>query len=100
MDEEMQSLLENGTWELIEKPEGVKPVPMKWVYEIKRDALGYVEWYKSRSVSKGYLQRQGIDFEEVYAPVSKHTTLRALLAVIAARNLELHQLDVKTGFLN
>ncbi|GAQ93102.1 hypothetical protein KFL_012990020 [Klebsormidium nitens] len=76
MDEEMRSLLENGTWELVEKPEGVKPVPMK------------------------YMQKQGIDFEEVYAPVSKHTTLRALLVVVAARDLELHQLDVKTAFLN
>ena len=101
MDEEMRSLWENGTWELVEKPEGVKPVPMKWVYKIiKRDALGNVERYKSRLVAKEYLQRQGIDFEEVYAAVSKHTTLRALLAVVAARDLELHQLDVKTAFLN
>ncbi|GAQ92752.1 protein with reverse transcriptase [Klebsormidium nitens] len=86
MDEEMRSLLENGTWELVERPEGVKPVPMKWVYKIKRDALGNVERYKSRLVAKGYLQKQGIDFEEVYAPMSNHTTLRALLAVVAERD--------------
>jgi hypothetical protein len=51
MDEEMRSLLENETWEIVEKPEGVKPVPMKWVY--KRDALGNVERYKSRKGTGG-----------------------------------------------
>jgi hypothetical protein len=48
MDEEMRSLLENGTWELVERPKGVKPIPMKWVYKVKRDAQGNVERYKSR----------------------------------------------------
>jgi hypothetical protein len=100
MDEEMRSLLENGTWELVERPEGVKPIPMKWVYKVKRDAQGKVERYKSRLVAKGFLQKQGVDFEEVYAPVSKHTTLRALLAIVVQQDLELHQLDVKTAFLN
>jgi hypothetical protein len=99
MDEEFASLLENGTWELEKLPNGFKALPMKWVYKVKRDANGNIERYKARLVAKGYLQKQGIDFGEVYAPVSKHTT-RALLAVVAARDMELHQLDVKTAFLN
>jgi hypothetical protein len=90
MDEGMHSLLENGTWELVERPEGVKPIPMKWVYKIKQDVQGNVERYKSRLVAKWFLQKQGVDFEEVYAPVSKHTTLRALLAIVVQQDLELH----------
>jgi hypothetical protein len=68
MNEEMTSLLENGTWELGKLPKGAKALPMKWVYKIKRDAQGNVERHKARFVAKGYLQREGIDFEEVYAP--------------------------------
>jgi hypothetical protein len=100
MDDEFKSLLENGTWELVECPPGVKPVPMKWVFKIKRNADGSVERFKARLVAKGFLQKQGVDFEEVYAPVSKQTTVRTLLAVCADKDLELQQLDVKTAFLN
>jgi hypothetical protein len=100
MDEEMASLLENQTWTLEPLPEGVKPIPVKWVFKIKRNANGSIERYKARLVAKGFMQVEGVDFEEVFAPVSKYSTVRALLAAVAADDLEMHQLDIKTAFLN
>jgi hypothetical protein len=100
MEDEYRSLLENDTWELVDATPGIQPIPVKWVFKIKRDADGKIERYKARLVVKGFMQREGIDFEEVFAPVSKHTTLRALLALAAEQDLELHQLDIKTAFLN
>ncbi|GAQ93539.1 hypothetical protein KFL_016330010 [Klebsormidium nitens] len=80
MDEETHSLLENGTWKIVENPERVKPFSMKWVYKIKRDAHGNVEEYKSRLMAKGYQQKQGIDFDEVYAPELGNSDFVAFMA--------------------
>jgi hypothetical protein len=97
---EITSLHANGTWELMPLPHGSKAIAAKWVFKIKRDAAGNIERYKARLVVKGFAQREGIDFNEVYAPVSKHTTLRALLSIVCEQDLELRQVDVTTAFLN
>jgi len=100
MNEEIASLQANGTWVLVEEPQGVKPIPVRWIFKKKLDAQGDIERYKARLVAKGFMQREGVDFNEVFAPVSKHTTLRTLLGMVASQDLELHQLDIKTAFLN
>ena len=99
-DDEVKSLLGANTYSLERLPPGFKALPCKWVFTVKRDAHGNIERYKARLVVKGFLQREGIDYTEVFAPVSKHATLRALMATVAVNDLILKQLDVKTAFLN
>jgi hypothetical protein len=100
MDEELASLHGNGTWDLQPLPAGRKAIACRWVGALKRDARGAVERYKARLVAKGFSQKPGVDYGEVWAPVSQYKTLRTLLAVVATEDLHLHQLDIKTAFLN
>lgn len=81
-------------------PPGRKAVGLKWVYKIKRDANGEIIKHKSIIVAKGYVQKQEVDFEEVFAPVTRIETIRLLLALAAKNCWEVHHLDVKTAFLN
>ena len=99
-DEEMASILENDTWEVVKKPPNANIIDVKWVYKVKRDADGQVTRFKARLVAKGYKQIEGIDYTDVFAPVSKYTTIRVLMGLVALHDLELELLDIKTAFLN
>ena len=100
MNEEYESLIANGTWELAALPKGRTTVGCKWVFRTKKDANGEVVRHKARLVAKGYSQVEGVDFNETFAPVAKFSTIRCILALGAAMDLEMHQMDVKTAFLN
>ncbi len=100
MDEELASMYANRTWELSAVSAGTRILPVKWVFKVKRGSDGRIQRFKARLVAKGFRQVEGVDYGEVFAPVSKHTTLRVLLSIVAAQDLELDQLDVKTAFLN
>jgi transposase InsO family protein len=99
-DDELRSLRELGVYELVEKPRGVNLLKNKWVLKKKRDQAGNIERYKARLVAKGFTHREGIDYEETFAPVARHATMRALLAKAAVEDLEVEQIDAKTAFLN
>uniref|UniRef100_A0A2N9IQA1 Reverse transcriptase Ty1/copia-type domain-containing protein n=1 Tax=Fagus sylvatica TaxID=28930 RepID=A0A2N9IQA1_FAGSY len=100
MVEENESLSKNKTWELTELPKGKKPIGCKWVFK-KKEAVSEKEGerFKARLVANGYSQRHGIDYDKAFSPVVRHTSIRAVLALVADQDLELEQLDVKTAFL-
>eukprot|EP00795_Rhopilema_esculentum_P014459 gene14460-biopygen4243 len=100
LDSKYTSLIKNRAWNLVELPKGRKPVGCRWVFKIKHDANGAVERYKARLVAKGYSQEEGIDYEETFSPVARYTSIRSVLAIANQLDLELHQMDVQTAFLN
>ena len=98
-DSEHGSLQDNTTWDLVPLPKDKKAVGSRWVFKVKRNGDGSLDRYKARLVAQGYSQEKGIDYEEVFSPVVRYTAIRSLLALGNALGLEMHQMDVKTAFL-
>ncbi|KAH9686018.1 hypothetical protein KPL70_014192 [Citrus sinensis] len=86
--------------DLVDLPPNRKAIGNKWVFQIKHKADGTIEIYKARLVMKGYTQQEGVDYEETFSPVVRFASIRLILAIVAHLDLELHQMDVKTAFLN
>jgi hypothetical protein len=81
-------------------PKGAKTVGCKWFYKIKRDSKGNIDRFNARLVAKDFTQIEGIDYNETFSPVSSKDSFRIIMALVAHYNLELHQMNVKTTFLN
>ncbi|CAI7933491.1 unnamed protein product, partial [Closterium sp. NIES-54] len=98
--EEYDSLLDNETWELCELPPGKKAISSKLIFRHKYGPNGEMTRYKSRLVAKGFQQTKGKDFDEIFAPMRKGTTLRVMLGMAANRGWKIKQMDISTAFLN
>jgi hypothetical protein len=122
MKDEMKYMSTNDIWDLVEIPKGAKTVGCMWVYKTKQDSKGNIERFKARLMAKGFTQREdskgnierfkarlmakgftqreGIDYTETFSPVSSKDSFRIIMALVAHYDLELHQMDVNTAFLN
>ncbi|XLT27854.1 hypothetical protein HN873_059146, partial [Arachis hypogaea] len=100
MDEEIHAIEKNDTWELTDLPADKKPIGVKWVYKTKYKPSGEVDRFKARLVAKGYKQKTGIDYFEVFAPVARLDTICMIISLSAQNKWKIHQMDVKSAFLN
>jgi hypothetical protein len=100
MDEELDQIEKNDTWELVPRPKNKNVIDTKWVFRNKLNEDGQVTRNKARLVCKGYAQIEGIDFEETFSPVAKMEAIYFLLAYACSKNVKVYQMDVKSSFLN
>ena len=100
MVDEYQSIMKNDVWEIVPRPEGKFVVTSKWIFKIKHAVDGSIEKHKARFVARGFSQREGIDYDKTFAPIARYTSIRTIIALASAMGWRLHQMDVKTAFLN
>jgi hypothetical protein len=100
MMEEYSSIMKNDVWEIVPRPEGKSVVTVRWLYKLKYVADGSIEKYKARFVARGFSQVEGVDYDETFALVARYTSIRAVISIVAEMGWKIHQLNVKTAFLN
>ena len=100
MTDEIHSLKENKTWDLVHLPNGQKAIKCKWVFKIKYLPNGIVDKFKARLLAKGCTQKVGIDYSETFSLVVKSETISIVMAITAADDLKIIQFDIKTAFLH
>jgi hypothetical protein len=100
MLDEYKSIMKNSVWDIVPRPKGKSIVSSKWLYKIKHAADESVEKYKARFVARGFSQKEGIDYDEIFAPIARYTPIHTVISLASILGWKLHQMDVKTAFLN
>jgi hypothetical protein len=100
MQSEMDAIEKNRTWELADLPRGHRAITLKWVFKLKRDEAGTVVKHKARLVPRGFVQQEGVDFDDAFAPIARMESVRLLLALAAQEGWRVHHMGVKSAFLN
>ena len=96
----LKSLANAHTWNMVEHPKDVNVVSCKWVFKIKKNAVGEIDKYKARLVARGFMQQYGVDYHETYAPVAQLASLWLILAIAARHNWDIDVFDFHSTFLN
>jgi hypothetical protein len=100
MEEELNQIEKNETWELVPRPKDKNVIRTKWVFINKLNEDGQVTKNKERLVCKGYSQVEGIYFEEVFSPMAIMEEIRILLAYVCFKRIKVYQMDIKSTFIN
>ena len=100
MMEQYQSIIKNDVWDIVPRPTKKSVVTSKWIYKIKHAADGSIDKFKARFVARGFSQKEGIDYTETFAPIARYSTIRSIISLASTMGWKLHQMDVKTAFLN
>jgi hypothetical protein len=100
MHEELNNFTRNEVWELVKRPSDHNVIGIKWVFRNKQDENGVIVRNKARLVAQGYTQVEGLDLDEIFAPVARLEDIRILLTYVTSHNIKLYQMDVKSAFLN
>ena len=96
----MKSIHNNHTFDLVKLPKGKRALDNRWIYRVKHESNSTSLRYKARLVVKGYSQRKGVHFNEIFSPMVKMSSIRTVLSLASTLDLEVEQIDVKTTFLH
>jgi hypothetical protein len=100
MLEEYRSIIKNNVWDIVLRPKDKSVVSSKWIYKIKHASDGSVENFKARFVARGFTYKEGIEYKKTFSPIARYTSIRTIVDLALVLGWKLHQMDVKTKFLN